>query len=315
MFTPRHWKTKNLLSCILYPLGCLYGLATACRIKFVKPQKVAAKVICIGNLTAGGTGKTPVAISIARLLQTKNRRPFFVTRGYGGILQDIIVEPQNHNARQVGDEPLLLARQAPVVVNHQRYLGAKKAVANGADIIIMDDGFQNPLLYKDISLLVIDGTFGLGNEFCIPAGPLREYVSLGIKRSQAIIIIGEDRFNLRQRFSHLPVFQGVITPLTPSESSSNIIAFAGIGRPEKFYQSLQDCGLNVIKTIDFPDHHFYQEEELRQIITTAEQNKAVVYTTSKDFVKIPSHLQPNFKVLEISIKWDDAEALTKFLLQ
>lgn len=314
MKTPAHWQNKNLLSLALYPLGCLYGLATAARLYFNPPEKVSAKVICIGNFTAGGTGKTPVAVSLAALLQQKGYSPQFITRGYGGKLQDVIVNPEIHSARDVGDEPLLLARQAPVVVNRQRHLAALKAEENGADFILMDDGFQNPSLYKDLSLIVIDGTCGLGNEFCIPAGPLREFLPWATRRASAIAIIGDDKFNLAARFPQKPTFRGHIAPLPPKADKKDIIAFAGIGNPQKFYRSLKELGFNILQTTDFPDHHFYKPEELQQLINQAKNLNADIYTTAKDFVKIPAELKQNFNVLEISINWEDPEALCNFLI-
>ncbi len=315
MRTPGHWKNINLLSVLLWPFGCLYGLATACRIRSAKPGKVKAKVICIGNLTAGGTGKTPVAISLAAMLQKRGLSPCFITRGYGGTLQDVLVEPQIHTACQVGDEPLLLARQAPVVVNRDRYQGACKAVSNGADYILMDDGFQNPGLYKDLSLLVVDGGFGFGNGMCIPAGPLREFKNQGLSRADAIIIIGEDKFDLAGKFHGLPVFKGRVVPVMPGKKTGKVIAFAGIGRPEKFYQSLREVGFEIVAAHDFPDHHFYTETELSRLIKEAQETGAGLYTTLKDIVKIPARLWPHFNTLDITIEWQNPDDLCEFLIK
>ena len=224
---------------LLWPFGCLYGLATACRIRSAKPGKVKAKVICIGNLTAGGTGKTPVAISLAAMLQKRGLSPCFITRGYGGTLQDVLVEPQIHTACQVGDEPLLLARQA-----RDRYQGACKAVSNGADYILMDDGFQNPGLYKDLSLLVVDGGFGFGNGMCIPAGPLREFKNQGLSRADAIIIIGEDKFDLAGKFHGLPVFKGRVVPVMPGKPEKSLLLPVSDGRKN----FISPCGKLVLKS-------------------------------------------------------------------
>ncbi len=313
MKTPSHWRHKNLIAYTLYPLGVLYGTATALRQRFVKPQKCEAKVICIGNLTAGGTGKTPVSVSIAELLQKQNKKVCFLTRGYGGTLQGIKVTPQ-HQAYEVGDEPLLLARQAPVIVNHHRVEGAKQAISQGADYIIMDDGFQNPSLHKDISLLVIDGESGFGNDFCIPAGPLREFSALGLKRAQGIILLGEDKKNICSRLGKLPIFRGTVVPTCPKNTDANVIAFAGIGRPEKFYNSLKSCGFNLIKTYDFPDHHFYEDTDIEKLLAEAKRQNAILYTTAKDIVKIPPKKRDLFNVLEITIQWEDARTLTNFLV-
>lgn len=313
MKTPNYWKDKNIYSYLLSPFGWLYQCATLLNMTLKQPQKVDKPVICIGNLTAGGTGKTPVSISFANLLKELGKNPFFVSRGYGGKLHNVVVDENKHSPQEVGDEPLLLARQAPVVVNPNRFEGAKLAIKNGADVIVMDDGFQNPTLKKDLSFLVFDGEFGYGNGMCIPAGPLRESLSSGLKRAQAIIIIGEDKHNLGNKFKDFPVFKGHIVPQISTPEKEPIIAFAGIGRPEKFYTSLRLCGFKVYQTIDFPDHHQYTKDELLSLIEKAKQNKCVLYTTSKDFVKIPAELRNNFKVLEITIQWEDEENLKQFL--
>lgn len=314
MKTPTYWNNTNILSLALWPLGCIYGIATKLRLLLKKSHRVEARVICVGNLTAGGTGKTPVAVSFAKLMQQHGKNPFFVSRGYGGTLKGIKVIPQKHTARDVGDEPLILARQAPVIINPDRYQGALMAALDGADIVIMDDGFQNPSLYKDISILVVDGSVGFGNGFCIPAGPLREFKSSGLKRANAIAIIGEDKFKLANTFNDIPVFKGKVKAVSPSPLTYDVVAFAGIGRPSKFYNSLKECGFNVVATQDFPDHHYYTEEELEKLLSLGKQHKSPIYTTAKDFVKIPPHLQSKFKVLEIEIEWENPAEITNFLL-
>lgn len=306
MKTPSFWKDKNLISTLLLPLGWGYSAATALRMKFHPAQRVKIPVICIGNITAGGTGKTPTAITIAKLLQKHGKNPFFVSRGYGGTLQGVLLKKDStFTAKEVGDEPLILAQTAPVAIHHNRFNAALIAMHHGADCIIMDDGFQNPTLYKDISLLVIDGGFGFGNMRPVPAGPLRENLKRGLNRAQAAIIIGEDKNKIENKIKSLPIIKAKIKPIIPNTNNKNIIAFAGIGRPEKFYNSLRDCGLKIINTHDFPDHHFYSHEELEKIIKEAKDKEAEIYTTSKDMVKIPAILKHNFKVLEIEIEFAD----------
>ena len=313
MKTPKHWQTKNFLALTLFLPSCLYAFATWLRIKLTTPKKVKVPVICIGNLTAGGSGKTPVSISIAKMLKQAGKSPYFISRGYGGNLSDVEVDVNLHSPIEVGDEPLLLTKEAPVIVNHKRYEGAKKAIAEGADIIIMDDGFQNPALYKNKSFLVIDGNVGLGNMFPIPAGPMREFFSQGKKRAHAVIILGEDKTNIADKFSDLPVFYGDIVEQNPQIKNKNIVAFAGIGRPQKFYDSLKKCGLNIVKTFDFPDHHLYKNDDIKKIVETAENLGAEIFTTSKDFVKIPTLYKNKIKVLEITIKWQNEKKLSEFL--
>lgn len=315
MKTPSFWQNNNIISTLFTPLGWAYGAITKLRIILTKPQKINCPVICIGNITAGGTGKTPVAISIAKILQNQGKNPSFISRGYGGKLKDLFVNTQKHSALDVGDEPLLLAAQAPVFINPDRFQAGLKACQNGADIILMDDGFQNPKLHKDLSFMVIDGNIGLGNEKFIPAGPLRESLKSGLKRAQAVIIIGEDKHNISARVGKKTIFFARIAPVKKQNTEKPIIAFAGIGRPEKFYNSLQESGFNLLKTIDFEDHHFYNESELQAIIAQAKELNAEIYTTSKDYVKIPKILQSDFKVLEIEIKWDNEKKLSDFLFK
>lgn len=314
MKTPQFWQHHNLVSRLLTPLGELYALTTKLRIKLVKPRKVDIPVICIGNLTAGGTGKTPTAESLALMLQNAGFYPNFVSRGYHGSVKNVQVNPAVHTPAQVGDEPLLLARIAPTFVSADRYQGALAAQKNQAECILMDDGFQNPGLYKDVSLLVVDGSAGFGNQKCIPAGPLREHIADGIKRAHAALIIGQDCYGLASVLP-LPCFKGLIEPLRPNLTNNRVIAFAGIGRPQKFYTSLQELGIEIIKTFDFPDHHYYSEAELLKILDEAENNHAQAITTAKDFVKIPEALKPRFKVLEIRIKWDNPQELQDFIVE
>ncbi|MBR1904342.1 MAG: tetraacyldisaccharide 4'-kinase [Alphaproteobacteria bacterium] len=312
MKTPKYWQSNSLKSKLLQPLGWLYGAITQLRLKWSCSPKAEVPVICIGNITAGGTGKTPVSLSVAKMLATALWHPFFVTRGYGGRMQNVLVNNKKHSAIDVGDEPLLLSQQAPVVVNANRFEGAKRAVDEGADIIIMDDGFQNPSLYKDLSFLVFDGHYGIGNGKIIPAGPLRETLKDGIKRADALIILGKDKHNLAER-SHLPVFFGHTEVQTTIINNPNVVAFAGIGHPQKFYHTLSAHGFNVMETFDFPDHHFYSKTELEQIIQKARAKNADIYTTSKDFVKIPTQFHKDINVLEIAIVWDEPDKLLQFI--
>lgn len=306
MKTPTFWKDKNLISTLLLPLGWGYSAATALRMKLHPAQRVKIPVICIGNITAGGTGKTPTAVTIAKLLQKHGKKPFFVSRGYGGTLQGVLLRKDGpFVAKEVGDEPLILAQTAPVAIHPNRFNAALIAMHHGADCIIMDDGFQNPTLYKDISLLVIDGGFGLGNMRPVPSGPLREDLTAGLSRASAVLIIGEDKTDIESKIKSLPIIKAQIQPIMPHIGNKNIIAFAGIGRPEKFYTSLRDCGFKLINAHDFPDHHFYSQNELEKIIKEAKEKGAEIYTTSKDMVKIPPELKHYFKVLEIEIKFAD----------
>ena len=312
MKTPSFWKQKTFFSTLLMPLGWLYGGITALRIRFSKPYHAACPVFCVGNLTAGGTGKTPVSIALAEILKSMGKHPFFISRGYGGKLTGVLVEPEKHTPFEVGDEPLLLAQTAPVVINPNRAEAAKLALQNGADCLIMDDGFQNPTLYKDFSFLVFDGAYGIGNGRILPAGPLRESFESGIKRAQVFIILGHDLQNLAQRTS-LPVLKGEIVSDLQQKATKSVLAFAGIGHPEKFYRSLEECGFQVLQKYDFPDHHFYTASELNALIMEAQNLKCEIFTTSKDYVKIPQNLKSYFKVLDIKVRWENENAVRQML--
>ncbi len=315
MKTPNFWNSHNFYSYILIPFSIIYATISYIRIYFGKNSTVNIPVICIGNLTAGGTGKTPVSISIAQLLIKLGYKPNFISRGYGGTINNEIVDAQKHSVKQTGDEPMLLSSVAPVSINSNRYKAAIKAIENQADILIMDDGFQNPSLHKDLSFLVFDGESGVGNGLPIPSGPLREFFNLGAKRANAVIIIGQDKHNIAQKFTNLPIFNASITSKSPILHKNNVIAFAGIGRPEKFYNSLVEHKIYPIKTINFSDHHFYSTKELNDLISMAKKYDAELITTTKDFVKIPKELQKEFTTLDISIKWQNESKLKTFILE
>lgn len=312
MKTPRYWQSRNLISWILTPIGCIYGAATSLRLKLKKTFKADVPVICIGNLTAGGVGKTPVSMAVAQILIKNGKKPFFISRGYGGRLSGVVVDSQKHTAAEVGDEPLILSSVAPCVVCHDRAQAARIAIQNGADVLVMDDGFQNPSLYKDISLLVFNGQFGILNGKTIPAGPLRENLDKGLKRADAAVFIGDDQTDLLKKLN-LPVLRAVIKEEKPKHKNTSVVAFAGIGYPQKFYDSLEKCGLHVANAYDFPDHHFYKKDELKVIMKKARKKGLPIYTTQKDFVKILPEMQNNFHVLKIRAEFEDEAFLIKLL--
>jgi tetraacyldisaccharide 4'-kinase len=191
MRAPEFWKGRGPVAALLAPLGVLYGASVAWKARHARPYRAKARILCIGNLTAGGSGKTPVALAIGARLQTEGRKTFFLTRGYGGSERGPTQVSADHDANQVGDEALLLARTAPTIVARDRAQGAAYADARGANILVMDDGHQNFSLAKDLSIVVVDGESDFGNRLMIPAGPLRESVSQGLTRADAVIVMGE----------------------------------------------------------------------------------------------------------------------------
>lgn len=312
MITPKYWQSDHFISKILTPFGYVYGLATALRLKLKKGYQAKIPVICIGNITAGGVGKTPISMAIAQMLQAEGMHPFFISRGYGGKLNGVLVDLKTMTAADIGDEPMMLATIAPTVVSADRGKAAQIAEQNGADVLIMDDGFQNPSLKKDISFLVFNGEMGVLNGKIIPAGPMRESLKSGLKRADAVIMIGNDKTNLTSQIDK-PIFKAHIKEQDVQEDSEKVIAFAGIGYPQKFYNSLMKCGLTIEKAYDFPDHHFYQKDELKTLIKKANKRGLPIYTTLKDYVKIPDNLKEHFKVLHIDAVFDDSNAFFEFM--
>ncbi len=316
------WETKkSLLADCLLPFSYIYSAVAEIRRLAVTPERAEVPVICLGNLTVGGSGKTPAALSIASLLSKHGYSPFFLTRGYKGKLKNIIVDKELHSASQVGDEAMLLADEAPVSVNPDRRKGAKAAVASGAEIIIMDDGFQNPYLYKDKSLLVFDGSYGIGNGRLLPAGPLRESFHGGLKRASAAIIVGEDTSGISSKICKerpdMPIFYCSVIPdeeIISSLKGQKIFAFAGIGRPEKFFRMLKSYGLDLIATKTFPDHYAYQEKDIKSLRQQAATFQAQLVTTDKDKVKLSGYVPADIITVPVKLSWQNEAQLLDFLM-
>lgn len=313
MNAPAFWDNPDsVLGMVLSPLGWLYAGATAWRLAHAQPWTAPVPVICVGNLTAGGAGKTPVVRDVAARL----RNPAILSRGYGGReTGPLRVDPARHAAADVGDEPLLLARDAICWIAADRAEGAKAAVSDGAQIIVMDDGLQNPGLSQDLRLIVVDGGAGFGNRRPIPAGPLREAIAGGIARAHALIVVGEDRQGLTREFSHrLPVLGA---RLEPREAQiwfdARVIAFAGIGRPEKFRATLAEIGADIAGFHGFADHHPYRDAELEALTAEAEAKHATLVTTEKDWVRLSSEWRARIQPVEVTLGWDDEAAIEALL--
>jgi tetraacyldisaccharide 4'-kinase len=287
------WRSAGLTSGLLSPLAAVYGTVAASRM--ARPGRVAGvPVVCVGNPTLGGAGKTPAAIAVAQLLEAAGRRPFVLSRGYGGELAGPVrVDPARHRAADVGDESLLLARIAPTIVARDRAAGADAARAAGAGSLVMDDGFQNPGLRKDRSILVVDGRRGIGNGKVFPAGPLRAPLESQLRHAQALLVIGagtagEAVAALAQAHG-LPVFHGRLEPDAQALAALQgrpVLAFAGIGDPGKFFATLRDAGIGVAAEIPFPDHHRYRRIEARDLIERAEREGLILVTTEKDLARL-----------------------------
>jgi tetraacyldisaccharide 4'-kinase len=308
MRAPEFWKRRGPLALLLAPLGCLYGLSVAKKARQAAPFRSSAKVICVGNLTAGGSGKTPVALAVARHLTGKGRKVFFLTRGYGGSeAGPLLVKEQS--AAEAGDEALLLARTAPTVVARDRAEGARLAVANGAEVIVMDDGHQNFTLAKDLSLVVVDGAAGFGNGLMIPAGPLREPVAQGLARADAVVIVGDGAPDL-QGFAG-PVLRARLQPEKSDLSGKRVFAFAGIGRPEKFVETLRTLGAEVTGTQFFADHHPYTPSEIAALKNWA--GDSLLVTTQKDLVRLSPEMARGITALKVHATFDNPALLDTLL--
>lgn len=284
--------TRALLS----PLGWIYGAATAWRIARTEPAPAPVPVICVGNLTLGGTGKTPVTLAVMEAARTLGLTPAALTRGWGGRLEGPVeVDPAIHGVREAGDEPLLLARQGLTIIDRTRVAGAELAAQRGAQLIVMDDGHQNPRLEKSLSIVVVDGVTGWGPGQIFPAGPLREPVSAGLARADAVVVMGPDeRFEPdldRLQLAELdkPVLRAWLEPVeAPPEG--RLVAFAGIGRPQKFYDALVQWGGDLKETASFPDHHVFSRADLHRLADLAAALDARLITTEKDWVRLPGEM-------------------------
>lgn len=317
MKSPAFWNSRAALAGrLLAPLGLVYASATAWRLSHGRPWRAPVPVICVGNLTAGGSGKTPVVRDLAMRLQKLGLKPGILSRGYGGTERGPLkIDPDHHNAAQVGDEPLMLARDLPCWIAADRAEGARAMIADGVGIIVMDDGLQNPTLVQDLKLIVVDGEAGFGNGRAIPAGPLRETLESGVARADAMIVVGEDKQELVTTYSNtLNVLQADTHPIPKDNpQKGRIVAFAGIGRPEKFRASLVANGATIVAFHEFADHHPYSENELTALSEEAAAIRARLVTTEKDWVRLNSKWRLKINYIGIVLSWNNEGALLSLL--
>jgi tetraacyldisaccharide 4'-kinase len=317
MFAPEFWQRDGLWPLLLEPAG--WALAGAGRLhrRLAHPLKLPIPVLCVGNLVVGGTGKTPVALALATDLQARGIRVHCLTRGYGGTTAGPVeVDPARHDARAVGDEALLLADVAPTVVARDRAAGARLAVTRGAELIVMDDGFQNPGLAKDLSLLVVDGAVGFGNGRLLPAGPLREPIASGLARAQAVVLIGPDQVGVARRIAGaLPVLGARLAPDQGWDAlrGRRVVAFAGIGRPQKFFAALEAHGIVAVERIPFEDHHRFDADDIARLDRLAARADTPLVTTAKDAMRLSPAMRARVTVLTVTLTWDDPDTLRRLL--
>jgi tetraacyldisaccharide 4'-kinase len=322
------WTGPSAAAALLSPAAACYGAIAARRM--AQPGfKAAAPVICVGNFTVGGAGKTPTAMALARILLQWRRRPFFLSRGYGGrVAGPVRIDQGAWTAADVGDEPLLLARVAPAIVAHNRPAGVKAAVAAGADTVIMDDGLQNPSVAKDFALAVVDGRRGIGNGRIFPAGPLRAPLAAQLDYVSAVLLVGTaspaaDPTIAAARKRGLPVFHGDLQP-TPDAvaalAGKPVLAFAGIADPGKFFATLEAHGIPVAIRRPFSDHRPYTANDVAELMACAARNGLTLVTTEKDMARLrgdpaAAELAARATVLPVTLEFNDVAGLEEMLLR
>lgn len=319
---PAFWGRKDaLLGKLLGPAGSLYGAMAERRFARATPYRSKLPVVCIGNLTVGGGGKTPTAIWLAGALQACGERPAFLSRGYGGKLAGPVQVADAHTATDIGDEALLLANTAPAFIAHDRAAGAQTIEGTDASLILMDDGFQNPDLAKNFCLIVADADVGVGNGRTLPAGPLRAPLDAQIGRADALLVIGTENgaSELASRFERKdkPIFSGRLQPAEDTRWLSVLpaIGFAGIARPEKFFNTLRSAGGRVEETVPFPDHHPFSEDDAAKLLARAAESRRMLVTTEKDWVRLPdkdgkrAELKFRSRPLRVRLEVEEVERL------
>tara|TARA_R110002126_G_scaffold13118_1_gene56233 strand:- start:470760 stop:471746 length:987 start_codon:yes stop_codon:yes gene_type:complete len=316
--TPLFWYKQDCWQTnALRPLARIYGYISKKRMAKRPSYAAQCKVICVGNLTAGGGGKTPTAIALAKLANVPHT--VFLTRGYGGNIKGPEIVSAAHKASDAGDEPLLLSRIAPTLISRDRVAGAKFAEQHQTKLLIMDDGLQNPKLFKDLRICVVDGPTAFGNMECIPAGPLRQPLAAGLTHVDAFIIIGDlDKKVEALLPKAVPRFDAIIEvepdALPDEYKLHEYVAFCGIAHPHKFINTLDSINANIVKTRAFSDHHKYTEKEMHALAAFAERLDARLITTEKDFVRIPEGpWMDKIDVLPIRLKFQDSDKVSRFL--
>ena len=305
----------------LSPLAGLYRLGAALRSRFTSPYQASCPVVCIGNISLGGTGKTPTALWLAEALRGSGayQTPFIVSRGYGGKEKGPRSVRPNDQAALVGDEPLLFARHYKTIIAKSKTSGVELAEAEAADIILLDDGMQNPSVVKDFTLCIIDGPRGFGNGHTFPAGPLREPINVGLARADAALIIGPHDQNLMTFMpGDLPVFTALLDLNAEDITAlkgTKIIGFCGIGVPEKFRMSLSQAGADLCGFTPFPDHYLYKDQDLDRLAETAAKQDAMLVTTEKDWVRLSPLWQKKIRPIRAWLHVDQADALLSLILR
>lgn len=322
---PFWWTRPDWRARLLWPVSFLYGRVAGWRMRKKSRRKVGVPVICVGNFTVGGAGKTPTALTLARAARARGMTPGFLSRGYGGSLDvTTVVDFEHHKAAATGDEPLLLAREGLTVISRRRFAGANKLVDEGADLIIMDDGFQSNSLYADFALVVIDSHRGIGNGHGVPGGPVRAPLRRQLQRLSAILKVGDgpaaDAIVRQASRAGKPIYLGSIKPREAEWlKGTRVLAFAAIADPAKFYRTLEAEGAEIVQRRGFADHQHLADDEIEELLRIADAEDLVLVTTAKDQVRLrhahgaSAELAKRAKVVEIDMAFDDHQAASKII--
>ncbi len=317
MLTPKFWRNTNpgILSFFLTPFSWVWKFFLKYRLS-VNSYKVDVPVICVGNINMGGVGKTPTVIALIEKLKQKGLNPHVLSKGYGGKMSGPLLVSSGHNPGDVGDEPILISAFAPTWISKDRVKGAKAAVESGCDVIILDDGFQNQSIYKDFSIIVVDATIGFGNGKIFPAGPLRESIENASKRGDIFLLVGGEKdilnFYRFYKLPNIPVCNAKIKIVETGIDWENtkVLAFAGIGYPEKFFRSLNEIGAKIIKEIALADHANLSEKLLKRLKLEANMNGAILVTTEKDAIRLPANFKAEVITLPIKLHFNDWKTIS-----
>jgi tetraacyldisaccharide 4'-kinase len=330
MREPAFWQSSTAISTVLMrPLGAIYKTLGRWRRQLTTPQTLSAPVICIGNITVGGSGKTPVVDFLSDWLKAENKAPAILSRGYKGkLLQPTQVDRSQHDAQMVGDEPLMLASRHNVFIGADRYQTGSLAIGKGFDCLIKDDGFQNPKLAHDLNVIVVDGQTGFGNGYIFPAGPLREPWSDALRRAQAIVLIGDPSHPSLSLFLAAAEAKNIVILKAKIETGKlgfkkalPLFAYCGLAKPEKFIASLNTAGLKLVGQALFADHHFFSEADAKYILEQANKLGAVPITTEKDFARLAGAAKDSYRaqlaeasqLLTIKLQLKNKASLTKLV--
>ena len=315
---PKFWyiKKNSFYSELLLPLSLVFKLGTKIRNLISIKKFSPIPTICIGNIVIGGAGKTPVSMKICKMLTLAGYNPHFISKGYASIIKESTLVEKWHSPKSVGDESLLLSEITSTWIGSDRIKSANLAKKSGADCLIMDDGFQNPTIAKDFSIVVVDGEQEFGNKKVIPAGPLRESIKRGLSRTNLIVVIGNITDELKKLIPiEVPIFKAQFEIKKNNEifKGKNVTAFAGIAYPNKFFKTLEAQGAKVIKRISYSDHYIYDENDLLALAEIANKTKSILVTTKKDFVRIPKTYRPIVNTLDGEIVFEKEQLLTERL--